>query len=463
MKFCKRAFENLYLAYDGKCTLCGWMNVYVGNLKTESIEDIFYGEKADEIRKEFLSGDFSHCNHTSCPFLEGDSLPDLNEDEIKEIVDNISIKSMELAYDRICNHSCPCCRNEIFAADDDEKNMYEKINDEIIPILNEKCDKIYLSGAGDMFASKYSMDLAQRLKPNDKNCHIGLQTNGALFNEHNWEKIEHLKDYNTTVVVTPNSYNRINHQYLSGGHDSYDAVVENLYFIKSLREKNYIKKFSISIVVQERNFCELPDFVERSLNDFGCDEVIIKPLYKWFYITEENYWYKDILNPLHPYHKQYMEMLNDPIFDNPKVYLWGAKNTHKPSVHPAYRYRDYLNIVSQMLITENYIDKLKVFIEEKEAKDVIVYGDNELSHTICTILRSNGISVRYILARDFDCCECSAEFEKMSLKDYVSSENDFIIISNYQVRNLIERDLYFNKFNGKLFDIAEINEIIKNR
>lgn len=463
MKFCKKVFENLFIGIDGKAGLCGWMNLYVGDWTTESLKDIFYGEKAEMIREEIRRGDYTHCNCTSCPFLENDSLPDLSEEEIEEIIHDTSIRTMEIGYDRICNHACPSCRNEIFVPDEEEKRRYEKMHSELLPILNEECNKIVLSSAGDMFASKYSMELAQNLKPKDKNCFISLQTNGALFNENNWKKIEHFKDYPFEVVVTPNSYNRVNHQYLSGGCNSYDAVINNLYFIKSLREKNYINKFSISIVVQERNFCELPDFIERSLNDFRCDAVVIKPLYKWFLITEENFWFKDILNPLHPYHKQYMEMLNDPIFDNPKVYLWGAKNTHKPSVHPAYRYKDYLNIVSQMLTTENYIDKIKTFIEEKGAKDVIVYGDNELSHTICTILRSNGISVRYILARDFDCCECSAEFEKMSLKDYVSSENDFIIISNYQVRNLIERDLYFNKFNGKLFDIAEINEIIKNR
>lgn len=463
MKFCKKAFENLYLAMDGKCTLCSWMNVNVGDLTTESIENIFYGENARKIRRELLAGDFSHCNHTACHFLENDTLPDLNEDEIGEIMDNISIKSMELAYDWICNHSCPCCRNEMFVPNEEEKNRYEKINKEILPILNESCDEIVLSGAGDMFASKYSMDLAQKLKPKNKNCRIKIQTNGALFNESNWKKIEHLKDYYTTVIVTPNSYNRINHQYLSGGHNSYDSVIENLYFIKSLREKNYIKEYKISIVVQERNFCELPEFVERSINDFGCDKVVIKPLYKWFFITEENYWYKDILNPLHPYHKQYMELLNSPILDNPKVFLWGAKNTHKPSLHPAYKYKDYLNIASQMLSIDNYINKLKAFIEQNNAKDVIIYGDNELSQIICEVFKNNGIKVRYILARDFQSCDCETGVEKKSLKDYTSDENDFVLISNYQVRNLIERDLYFNNFKGKLYDVAEVNEIIKNR
>lgn len=463
MKFCKKAFDSLYIGMDGKCSFCSWMNVFIGDLSKESIEEVFYGEKAEKIREEFKNGDYSHCNHISCPYLENDTLPDLTKEQIDKLTSNVAIKSMALGYDRICNHACPCCRNEIFVPDDEEVKKYEKINAEILPIMNEGCNYIELSGAGDMFASKYSMELAQNLKPKNKYCHIGIQTNGALFNENNWKKIEHFKDYFTEVIVTPNSYNRINHQYLSGGRNSYDSVINNLYFIKSLREKNYIKSFCISVVVQERNFYEVLDFVERSINDFGCDKVIIKPLYKWFFITEENYWYKDILNPLHPYHKQYMDILNSPILDNPKVFLWGAKNIHKPSLHPAYKYKDYLNVVSQMLTIDNYNNKLKDFIEENNAKDVIVYGDNELSHTLCTVLKNNGIEVRYILARDFNCCDCEAEIEKKSLKDYIPNENDFVLISNYQVRNLIERDLYFNNFNGKLYDIAEVNEIIKNR
>lgn len=67
---------------------------------------------------------------------------------------------------------------------------------------------------------------------------------------------------------------------------------------------------------------EVPEFAKRCIEDFGADQVVIKPLYHWFGLSEDLYWQKDILNPMHPYHKEYMEVLKHPIFKNEKVFFW---------------------------------------------------------------------------------------------------------------------------------------------
>lgn len=159
-----------------------------------------------------------------------------------------------------------------------------------------------------------------------------------------------------------------------------------------------------------------------------------------------------------------MKILNSPIMDNPKVYLWGAKNLHKASKHPAYKYKGYLEALADVASNPKWFDKLKELMKEKSAADVIIYGENELSSTLFRLFKTNGVNVRYILARDFVKCNCETDTEnmkKVSLNDYESSKNDFIIISNFEVRNLIERDLYFNNYNGNLFDIAELNNRFK--
>lgn len=264
---------------DGRCSICGWSNVYIGNIYEKNFDEIWNGEKIKQVREVMKKGDFRYCNYTSCPHLENDDLPDLSEKEVKEKFNEFKLKIVELAYDKICNHSCPSCRNEVFVPNEKEIDMIRKVNDKVLPLINN-ADEVTFSGSGDIFASKYAMELAEKFNPVNKKCKVSIQTNGALFDEKHWEKISHLKEYDLRCTITPNSYNRINYEYINGGHDTYDALMENLKFVKKLREKNYIKDLSISIVVQERNFMDIPEFIDRSINEFGCDNVIIKPLYK---------------------------------------------------------------------------------------------------------------------------------------------------------------------------------------
>ena len=152
-------------------------------------------------------------------------------------------------------------------------------------------------------------------------------------------------EHNLTVTVTPNSFVPSTYKYLNGGHDTYDKMIHNLYFIKQLREQELVNEYNISIVVQDRNFMEVPEFAKRCIEDFGADQVVIKPLYHWFGLSEDLYWQKDILNPMNPNHKEYMEVLKHPIFKNEKVFFWGAHNLHPAVPHPAYKYKEQLDMV----------------------------------------------------------------------------------------------------------------------
>ena len=60
----------------------------------------------------------------------------------------------------------------------------------------------------------------------------------------------------------------------------------------------------------------------------------MKPLYNWFKMDPETYWYKNILNPLHPYHKEYLKILADDCWNEPKVWDWGCHNIREPKPYP---------------------------------------------------------------------------------------------------------------------------------
>ncbi len=452
-KFCNVPFDYVHLVPNGNVFLCNWMDGAIGNLLEEDLEDIWNGEKADTVRQSIIDGSYKYCRAVSCPYLENDSLPYMSEEEIEaNAVKTDKPERFNVACDFTCNHSCPSCRDKVFVGDATYKQNLQTIIEKIMPYLNQ-AKSICTCGNGDVFSSPQMFSVLERLQPENDDIKITIETNGVLFDEEHWERIAHLAKYYMKVAITPNSFDPITFKYLNGGHNTYDKLIQSLYFVKELRQKEAINFFDITMVMQERNFLELPSFVERCLNDFLVDVVTIRPIYRWFCLSEDMYWYKDVLNPKHPYHKEYHEMMKAPILNDERVYFWGAKNLHKEQDHPAYRYKEYLGIVDKLLGMEDAEAKIKSFFEKYNTDSVYIYGDTELSKMICRIL-DKSISVNAFIARDTD-KESICGKQVIRLGEYKSKEEDVVFVLNYHFFTNIKRDLEFAGFKGKLVRLDE--------
>ena len=123
------------------------------------------------------------------------------------------------------------------------------------------------------------------------------------------------------MTVTLNSLQREVYRYLSGGFDHRDTVLENLRFLSRLRREGKFNGLEVTMVVQECIFWEVPDYIRTftKSDEFAVDGIVMKPLYKWWKMSEETYWFKNILNPMHPYHKEYLKILADDCWKDPKV------------------------------------------------------------------------------------------------------------------------------------------------
>ncbi len=56
MKSCKKCFEYAYVFVGGDVRFCPWNGIVIGNLKQNTLEEIWHGEEAENIRKAFLGG-----------------------------------------------------------------------------------------------------------------------------------------------------------------------------------------------------------------------------------------------------------------------------------------------------------------------------------------------------------------------------------------------------------------------
>lgn len=402
-------------------------------------------------REAIRNGSFSFCRKTSCPFLENDSLPDISEKEFQEKTVALDVPDdFSVACDYVCNHSCPSCREKVFVGSKEYTENVEIMIDKLLPYLN-KANVVLTDGNGDAFASPSIMGLLKKLHPENKNCRVSIETNGVLFNEKNWEKIKHLGAYELSVTVTPNSFVPDTFKYLNGGHDTYDKLIHNLYFLKELRQKEILNHYQISIVVQDRNFMELPEFAERCINDFCADQVVVKPLYHWFGLSEDLYWHKDILNPMHPYHKEYMEILKAPILQHEKVFFWGADNLHDACPHPAYKYLEQLEMVMACMEDSELPIKIQKYLSDKNITSCYIYGDEKLSAFLYGILK-NELEIKGFMARDI----CREEICGVPVKciwDYSPSSEDNIIVINYKYFQTIKRDFDLIGFKGNLIPL----------
>ena len=459
MKFCSKPFEQVHLDPGGGVRVCSWTDESIGNVLHEDLEVIWHGEKANKIRKSILDGSYLYCRAVSCPYLENDSLPDLDGKELEKAVKiGYAPSKYSVACDFTCNHSCPSCRDGIFCGTDDYRKNLKRELDLLLPYLN-KASHIITCGNGDVFSSPLMMEMLEKLEPQKEDLKIQFETNGALFTRECWERIKHLGKYDLSFTVTPNSFEEHTFQYLNGGHDTLEKVIRNLYFIRELKRQRIVNILEISIVVQDRNFWELPDFARRCIEDFEADRVVVKPLYKWFCLSDDNYWHKDILNPQHPYHKEYLKMRQDPYLkNNDKIFFWGGNNLHTSQPHPAYRYKDYLRLLSEFADIADIEDKIREFFKNRQADTIYIYGDMELSSLIYLLLRPV-VEVEAFIARDVSRTEiCKRPVIRMC--DYQSKCGDLLIVLNYQFYDNIMRDLHFRDFKGKAVSLLELKKAL---
>ena len=108
MKLCERIVNWVQIIdYKGTVRLCGWINDnIVGNLSDNSMEEIFHGRHAEELRKKLACNDYSSCLIDACPYLAMNTINDnlIEIDEIPRYPEKIC-----LAFEEVCNYKCISC------------------------------------------------------------------------------------------------------------------------------------------------------------------------------------------------------------------------------------------------------------------------------------------------------------------------------------------------------------------
>lgn len=332
MKYCELAYEYLYIdSFEGEVYLCPWMEQktgMIGNILEEDLEVLWNNEIANKLRDSHTDNSFCYCRPQACPHIQNDDFPRIeDENKYRELTKTRKYPTqINLAYDYLCNQSCETCRPEVWTPPHNYKEKIRTIHNRIKPYL-ETARFINTTGHGDPFASPYTMELLEEMNPKNPDIIIQLETNGVFADEAHWKRIEHLSKFDLRVIVTVNSYDKFTYEHISRG-GNYEKLQENLAYMSKLRKEGFLNNFTVALVTQDRNFREIPSFIEHTFSNFAVDRILLRPVYQWGTMPEKTFWFKDVLNPKHPYHAEYLEILQHPALKDKRVYNFGGEMDH---------------------------------------------------------------------------------------------------------------------------------------
>ena len=461
MKFCERPFSYAYLAPNGEVWPCGWMHYTIGNLYEQNLDEIWHSEAAQTARQTILDGSFAFCRKQSCPFCERGELPDLSEEELKKkAVPTDLPKDITIANDRMCNIACTSCRTCMLPIDKKEREQIDDALERLVPFANE-AESLDMNGQGEFLANQSFLNFLEKLRPEHKNLKINFETNGTLFDEAHWNRFSHLGDYELSVIVTLNSLKREVYRYLSGGFDYLDQELENLRFLSRLRREGKIKRLTVTMVVQEVNCWEIPEFIRTftAEEEYAVDSIQMKPLYNWFNMDPKTYWIKNILNPLHPYHKEYLKILADDCWNDPKVYDWGCHNVREALPHPLEQEKIYNRLLLDIYQNDQSLspaEYLRTCAERVGAGRIGYYGKNEFSRKFVRMLQEAGIDVAFQLTWSKECDD--GEIPKVAKQDFRPEMADVILVIDFFKGGYWFTDLPALGFQGQILSVEQFIE-----
>lgn len=431
MKICKRGLNSIYIRnVDADVVACAWMDdQYLGNLHEQSLYDIYHGERAEKLRARLFAGDYSKCWSEHCPFCRKDTTNEMliDVDEVPEWPEELW-----LSYENTCNYNCPSCTVHCMMENNKERDLekeYAFIEEQIRPLLPH-LKFISANGLGEVFSSKSIMKILSEWKPiaPAEEITVLIETNGSLFNENNFKKIENLGQYNLKVSLTVMSFDEYTYQVLSGTKLPISNIENNLRYVKSLREKGIINHLELCTVVQERNFRTLPELTRRFIEEFGADEVRLRPYTPWGRFDTAMEWFSTINNHYHPYYSEYVEVMKHPIFKHPKVNDWSGGIESGLGEHPYLkdlkREKKKTELLMKMNVDRNLLEKN---IKNKVGNSkVAIYGLGPVGKNLLEIIKNTN-DIEYIIDNFYN--ECTYEnYNVVDVKNIPSIEDVKIIV-----------------------------------
>jgi organic radical activating enzyme len=325
--FCEQPFRTLETSHNGLAFVCCpvWLPTPLGSLDSDPTA-LWTGPTAQAIRESIVDGSFRYCDHLNCSRITNRSLPPRDAPETQAIIDEYAPgktapfpKHLILSHDKSCNLSCPSCRTRIYVANKAKQAKLDALTDKsLLPLLRE-AEVVTITGSGDPFGSNHFRNLIKRLNGGEfPRLKIDLHTNGQLWDERAWKDLGlsgRVGYAQISIDATqPDTYA------FARRSGTFERLLKNLAFVKRLRETGEIQELEFSMVVQTRNFREMPAFVALG-HEFLADRVSFQMIRQRDIFSRDEYDEAFIGNPEHPDYAAFLDVLQSPDLASPYVHM----------------------------------------------------------------------------------------------------------------------------------------------
>ena len=355
-KYCNKLYTWLEVDMYGRCWMCcpSWLPYPIGNVLEDSLDEIWNGPRAQELRKQVFDSEWNYCQASFCPSIQSNNLPD-----IQDIIDEkhpvhkhelVALKTKDLkstalptyinfSNDESCNLKCPSCRTtKLLYTSGPLYDKRKAINDKMIEMfLTTPTDRhfgIFVTGSGDPWASKIYRDMLYNLNGKDfPNLDIAMQTNGVMYTPKLWNRISNIHDNLTDCRISFDAATKDTYENKTRLNGDWDLLLSNCTFLDSKQAE--FPKFRIiyDFVVQYDNYKEMKQYIELVTEMFpNHHQVCFSMVSDWGTWNPDQYKEKCIWKTDHPDHQAFLDCLKDPIFDRSNVSLGNLSSMRRKAL-----------------------------------------------------------------------------------------------------------------------------------
>lgn len=295
--FCMMPFVHLHVTQLGTVTPCcqtPWQEEHAfGNANTQSLEEIWQGEKMNTFRAQMLRGERdSRCERCYAKEVTGwktlrnitnknyaHHLERVKQTDKKGSMQNAAPVYYDLRFSNVCNYRCRICgpwssskwhkdakalgmteaESSLTHATADSEGIFRQFEDNI-----DQVEELYFAGGEPLIMDEHYRLLELLIKHGKRSVRLMYNTNFSTFTHKHWNALELWKQFDHINLAASLDAMGPRAELLRKEQD-WEKVMENL---KQLRQEAPHVKFMVSPTVYVLNVQQLPDF-HRSMVDAG--------------------------------------------------------------------------------------------------------------------------------------------------------------------------------------------------
>jgi len=325
--YCKEPFYNIEIDHKGDVHLCckTWLPIPIGNILENTLEEIWLGEKAVEVRNTIIDQSYKYCLLDVCPAWISKTIPtdEVVNDQYPGWWNGTSRVQYKLpvvvkfSFDASCNLQCPSCRTEKFQyyegypKYETSLRILNRIKEAYLSTPNDNTFLFTITGSGDAIGSHLFRNFLLELDGSQfPNMGINILTNGVMLTEKVIGQLHKIHKNIKEITVSVDAATTYTYDKVRKGGD-FEQLKKNIDYINKCQELAHCGLL-YTYVVQSTNYREMRQFLNWIVA-YPRARIRFTRILNWIGSQDAGFFEKEnIWDPRHPEHKNFSDFISMP-------------------------------------------------------------------------------------------------------------------------------------------------------